>query len=743
MGDMLRAALEYAERGLPVFPVWWINDTGECACGGVPGCTPGKHPINHNGLTGATCDPDQVRLWWSANPRANIGARVDPPWYVVDLDVPNGVDNWPFADAETKLAETGGGGFHLWFHTLDQNLPGAGSLVGADGTGLKIDVRGMGKGYVLMPPSNHISGCRYVWVNDESAADMPDEIGAWIKAHRRGVKRERTEGSGFNRSLKHMGEGSGRNNYLVSEAGKVWTASGGEVSTVRAHLESLNAQFGVPLPEGEIEAMLRQVEGWSYVSLGNRAADDTGLGEMFVEAHGTDFRWVREQNIWAVWEGSSWIFENSVRPVSMEARVRQLVLGLISRAYRDVEEADDGAAEARAKAQLNNLRAYKRHHSKLSGPMKIAQSVPGVSVDIAAFDSHDDALNCPNGVVELSSGRFYPHGAEIEGSGLTTRDLYLTKSTGVVWDPGAKCPRWERFLMEVCCGDLDLVHYLQRAVGYSLGGSIEEHALFFLYGHGSNGKSTFLNVVRQMLGSYATSTAPGFLQTNATRRMGEEVPLVGARFALCSELDERAPWDSPRVKSLTGGDVMQVNPKYRAAYTSRPTHKLWVAGNAKPIVLDSTDGLWRRLHLVPFHASFRGSRLDMQLPEKLRAELPGILRWAVEGHQNWREHGLESPRSMLSETQEYRDENDLLAEWRDDPRWGWDADPDSKQSRADIWWSYTTWANATSKPDKERLSTRRLYRELINRGLITYMQKGERGFKGIKLRQQRSYNAAK
>ncbi|GAF95960.1 unnamed protein product, partial [marine sediment metagenome] len=238
------------------------------------------------------------------------------------------------------------------------------------------------------------------------------------------------------------------------------------------------------------------------------------------------------------------------------------------------------------------------------------------------LDADPMLLNMANGTLDLRTGKLREH---------SSLDM-LTQLSGTEWDEKAGCPRWLQFLDEVFAGDQELIDYIQAAVGYSLTGSVEEHALFFCYGGGCNGKSTFLSVLQDMLGEYGHAGASGLLQQRGMGRAHptEQAMLHNKRLVVCQELEEGLPWAESVVKHLTGGDAIATRRMREDFWTMKPTHKLWVAGNAKPVVKEATDGIWRRMKLVPFTVSFEG-REDTQLERELRKELAGILTWAVEG----------------------------------------------------------------------------------------------------------------
>jgi hypothetical protein len=174
------AALVYVERGWHVFPCHSIKARGGCTCGS-PECTsPGKHPRTERGLYAATIDPTRVATWWRRCPNANVGIRTGAVsgLVVIDIDPLHGgltsferlVDEWgqfPLG----RVVRTGSRGFHLFFRH-----PGGEIRNSVNRIGPGIDIRGDG-GYVIAPPSIHVTGDRYVWAS--TGPDIPD-VPEWM-----------------------------------------------------------------------------------------------------------------------------------------------------------------------------------------------------------------------------------------------------------------------------------------------------------------------------------------------------------------------------------------------------------------------------------------------------------------------------------------------------------------------------------------------------------------------------------
>jgi putative DNA primase/helicase len=212
--------------------------------------------------------------------------------------------------------------------------------------------------------------------------------------------------------------------------------------------------------------------------------------------------------------------------------------------------------------------------------------------------------------------------------------------------------------------DEEMQHYIQRALGYSLTGSIREHALFFAYGTGANGKGTLLNTVTSILGDYAVvSNADTFTQTGARRHLTELARLQGARFVVAQETEEGQNLAEARIKAITGGDPITANFMRQDHFTYSPQFKLWIAGNHKPALRNVDVAMRRRMNMLPFLVKIAVELRDKELTEKLKSEWAGILQWMVEGCIAWQQTGLMPPSAVVDATEDYFDAQDSLAAW--------------------------------------------------------------------------------
>ena len=222
----------------------------------------------------------------------------------------------------------------------------------------------------------------------------------------------------------------------------------------------------------------------------------------------------------------------------------------------------------------------------------------------------------------------------------------LTKLVPVRYDPHATCPTFERFLDRALKNDRLLIAYVQRAIGYTLTGAMGEQVFFFPYGPGGTGKSTLVNVVRDLLGDFGlhTPTETFVAKQYDNGATADLARLAGARMVTAVEVNWSRQIDEARVKMLTGGDPITARHLYQGFFTFQPTCKLWFVANDLPGVRGTAEAFWRRVHVIPFEVIIPKDERDEGLIEKLKAEAPGILAWAVRGCLAWQRGGPEPTR---------------------------------------------------------------------------------------------------
>lgn len=437
---------------------------------------------------------------------------------------------------------------------------------------------------------------------------------------------------------------SSRNNTLMSLAGSMRAKGMTHQAIEVALLEENRARCRPPLDESEVRQIASNVMRYAPTDPTDVAKtfNDAGNADRFGKALADRAMFVFGLG-WHFWDGSVWRRDES-KQVNEEAKAvaRSIYAEAAAIANDDLRKAI--AVWAGKSLQVRGLKAM----------IELAESLPQLSRKAHELDSDDYLLGVANGVVDLRTGKMRP----AESSDL------ITRRSPVTYQAGAKAPVFEAFLDQITGGDKKLASYFQRVVGYALTGSTEEQCVFFLYGSGANGKSTFLNVAVELLGPRLTAHTPTeTLMVKRGQATNDIARLQGVRMVVANELDEGQQLAEALIKQMTGGDTMAARFHYQEFFEFKPKFKLFIAGNHKPIVQGRDNGIWRRLRLIPFDVTIPKKKQDKRLLKRLMAELPGILNWAIAGAIKWQKSGLDEPSIVTQAVDQYRQEMDLIGQW--------------------------------------------------------------------------------
>lgn len=381
-----------------------------------------------------------------------------------------------------------------------------------------------------------------------------------------------------------------------------------------------------------------------------------------------------------------------------------------------LKEAEDAAKWAASKA------ARLRMAPTVAAVVNLAQSNPHQAATVTQWDADPWLLGTPNGTVDLRSGELRP----------ARHDDFITKATAVVpAAPGTAAPLWSETLRRIAGEDEDLIAYLRRFFGYSLTGSIREHTFAFGYGTGANGKGTVLNTIKAIMSDYAAVIPTEMLMVSQNERHPTELArLRGIRLAIGSETEQGKRWAESRIKSLTGGDPIAARFMRADFFEFEPTFKLFVVGNHRPALRGVDEAMRRRLHFVPFTVTIPPEDRDPDLSEKLRAEWPAILRWAIDGCLEWQRDGLKPPAAIHAATEEYFEDEDAFGTWLAECT---EPDANAWESSKRLFSSWKQWAEAAG----EFVGTRRRFaHQLEERGLVEQRATGGvRGYRGASLKE--------
>jgi putative DNA primase/helicase len=429
---------------------------------------------------------------------------------------------------------------------------------------------------------------------------------------------------------------------------------------------------------------------------------DDALALDFAEQHHERLRYVAIWGNWLEWDGCRWTKDGTLK-----------VLDLARKAVR-IRAANCAAPKvAIAIASAKTIASTER----------LARSDRKIAATSDQWDADPWSLNTPRGAIDLRTGAIRPSIAAD----------YATKITSVGPDDHCDISVWLRFLNRVTGGDKELAGFLQRMSGYALTGDTSEHALFFIYGTGANGKSTFLNALTGCLGDYhRTSAIETFTASKTERHPTDLAGLRGARLVTAIETEEGRQWAESKIKSLTGGDRIAARFMRQDFFEFTPAFKLIIAGNHKPGLRSVDEAIRRRFHLVPFTITVPPEERDGTLPDQLRAEWPGILAWALEGCLEWRRQGLAPPAAVREATAAYLEAEDALAAWIDDQC---HVDPDAWESSSDLFRSFRSWADRCGEYHG---SQKKFIQRLDERGGGLGLRRGRdnrgvRGFYGLRI----------
>jgi putative DNA primase/helicase len=415
--------------------------------------------------------------------------------------------------------------------------------------------------------------------------------------------------------------------------------------------------------------------------------------------------WCEMWGRWLTWNGDRWLKDETL---AVQDQVRQTMREIANQVLQDPELKPD-----KRQRQADRIASYKT----IQNVERMARTYRHVATHPDEWDADLWALNTPGGVVDLRTGATTPH---------AVGDRF-TKITAVA--PGGGCPTWLQFLDRATGGDVQLQGFLKRMCGYALTGEVREHALFFVYGTGGNGKGTFLTTITHIMGDYQrVSGAETFTESPGDRHTTELARLQGARLVTAQETEEGKRWAESRIKALTGGDPITARFMRQDDFTYVPQFKLVIVGNHKPAFRNVDEAIRRRLHLIPFTASIPASERDPMLPVKLKAEAGGILAWMIEGCREWATHGLQPPAVVKESTDQYLGAEDSLQQWLDECC---DLVPGFTTSQA-LFGNWQAWCEQSG----EYVGTmKRLMSKLESRGILTGQRMGRsRGCSGIRIK---------
>lgn len=420
---------------------------------------------------------------------------------------------------------------------------------------------------------------------------------------------------------------------------------------------------------------------------GQELSEDS-LSLEFERRHANDLRYCHTAGAWYVWDGSRWKREGTRLAFTWAREICR---------------------------QLSNGEAKFSKANTAAAVERFASAARCFAVSAEVWDRAPRLLGTPGGTVELDTGKLRP----AKQADMITRTAATTPLPGVP-------KRWMAFLNDATRGDAGLIRFLQQIAGYALSGETSEHALFFIYGAGGNGKSVWLNTLTGILGEYATTAAmETFAASKYDKHPADLAMLKGARLVTASETEDGRTWAEAKIKQMTGGDPITARFMRRDFFTYTPEFKLVIVGNHKPRLNNVDDATRRRFNIIPF--IHRPAVPNPDLEADLREEWPQILRWMIEGFLDWKQNGLIRPEVVRQATEEYFDDQDVFGQWLDECC---DQGPIHRGTSARLFASWRRYAEAAGE---DAGSAKSFSQTMRKRGFEAYRAAGERGFKGVDL----------
>lgn len=453
---------------------------------------------------------------------------------------------------------------------------------------------------------------------------------------------------------------------------------------------------------------------------------DTGLRNRFLQKHINDVKYSAERKKFLIFDGKKWEYDIDGKVPRMLEPVVMSIQG--ENLGTDNPDEDSKKAEAREKSKQAFIKRSKSNNGKTAALNEIKKYV---KTSDESFDNQLGIINTPSGIINLSTGEV----RQAEPSDL------VTKITGAGVEK-MDTPIFDKFMNDIFPDYPELKKTVLLLAGYQLLGTVAEQKSVILYGQGSNnganGKSVLVELLRELLGDYATGIDPEVITSNRksfgdSNKDSQIANTKGARMIVTSELERGAILSESLLKRLTGGEKIQARRLYELPFSFKPTGTLWMTTNYKPIVAGTDNGIWRRLVFIPMTAKI--TQRDPHLLDKLLTEKEGIMYKLIQSALYYQQHGLEIPKICQETSGEYRDEMDTVGTFLTDC---FVVDNNSKTTTHEIYQIFDDWERVY----RTGLTHRGLSRELGQR-FKRYRTESERGYLGLKPKDNHASNEHK
>jgi putative DNA primase/helicase len=369
---------------------------------------------------------------------------------------------------------------------------------------------------------------------------------------------------------------------------------------------------------------------------------DMGNANMFADMFGEKVRYDHTTGKWLAWDGRRWARDGGEEKAQLYCR------GIAMYWYQKLADCEE-------KEETQKLFRHWQYTASATGVRNLlflAKSEPGISVSNLSIDQHPFLLNVLDGTIDLRTGEIKKH----DPSDMITQLAPVEYGTG---EGERGTGKWTECLNTWHPEDDGTIEYLQKLMGYCLTGSTTSRCFPIFWGSGKNGKNVFLDTFREMMGDYASNAAETLVEANARSEHPTELAdLWTKRLVLASEPKKGSKLKVGLVKRMTGDRVMKARFMRQDFFEFVPTHKVVMMTQNMPIIDETSDAIWDRIHKVQWGVRISEEKQNPNLTNELRAEWPGILRWAVRGCLEWQKPPgfLKMTRKIERDTHEYRNE---------------------------------------------------------------------------------------
>lgn len=370
---------------------------------------------------------------------------------------------------------------------------------------------------------------------------------------------------------------------------------------------------------------------------------DVGNGKRLALYHGDKLRYLWDTGQWLFYDGHRWSVESGRENLARLAK--QVSLNI----YGEVKLMPN----EHERVQMAKWAMRSESESRITAMQSIARSEKPIATYSKYFDTDPLQFNSQDWVIDLTNGSVTPQHPEYN----------ITKMGGCSFEETATCPLWDRCVTEWMDGDEQKIKYLQTILGYCLTGDVSARLFPIFHGHGFNGKSKCLDAVCEILGDYATLGSEDLLvEKKVSQHPTDIMKLQGRRLVLVDESKKNMKLRTSLVKRFTGDTKLTGRLMRQDFQDFTITHKLILMTQNLPIITETADAIWDRVHLLRWNRQFDETERDPDLADKLRKEYPGILNWFIQGCLNWQAagHKIIRPESVQQAGFEYRAESDPL-----------------------------------------------------------------------------------